>query len=106
MRRTMNLAREREWRGWGNGSLAQGRISRGKRPNAHSERRFLAPSARGDGNFPWQVPESPLLRDEAIPHPAHRLDEGSMLAEFLAQREDMHVDRSAAAREVPSPHVL
>ena len=29
-----------------------------------------------------------------------------MLAEFLAQREDMHVDRSAAAREVPSPHVL
>ena len=29
-----------------------------------------------------------------------------MLAEFLAQREDVHVDRSAAAREVPSPHVL
>ena len=29
-----------------------------------------------------------------------------MLTEFLAQREDMHVDRSAAAREVPSPHVL
>ena len=29
-----------------------------------------------------------------------------MLTEFLAQREDVHVDRSAAAREVPPPHVL
>lgn len=52
------------------------------------------------------APGNPLLRDEAIPHPAHRLDEGSMLAEFLAQREDVHVDRSAATCEVPSPHVL
>ena len=29
-----------------------------------------------------------------------------MLTEFLAQREDVHVDRSAATCEVPSPHVL
>lgn len=52
------------------------------------------------------APRNPLLRDEAIPHPAHRLDEGSMFTELLAQREDVNIDRSAAARKIPSPHVL
>ena len=74
-----------------------------KRKTGNLAREGNCPLASG---FSRRASRNPLLRDEAIPHPAHRLDEGSMLTEFLAQREDVHVDRSAATCEVPSPHVL
>ena len=85
-----------------------GESARGLPSNAENDkpdvRSAVVPPRRGP--LAQGAPGNPLLRDEAIPHPAHRLDEGGMLTEFLTQREDVHVDRSAATCEVPSPHVL
>lgn len=87
----------------GNGSLAQGRISRGKRPNAHSERRFLAPSARYCETRRYPTPRTVSMREECSPSFWRSVRTCMSTVRLPPAKSHPHTCCSSASRERATP---